>query len=1276
MLSQRIRSLRLDKYFLPTTLIIALTGAAMAADLVHDTQTDFLPGTFDATVLGGSEASPTIRLDSFSSFIWTFEDDDIDTVWRYLPATPGDGVAEEDPAGQIHLRALATSSETYALADRNDVALPNVFVFETSIVFDALQPSGFDPTDPSYDPLVDQPTGACVRLDAARADVGIRAEVFSDRLVSHYRVGTTGINYPATAYLDLPPGMDLLDGLPHIVRFEVDFSDPALLVASYVDNTYLGDLVAHPDNASATPTVRLMAYSRAVGAGLAECHVDYVRVGNENQEFYASGSYTSPVLDLDPAALTSLSWSSLPASPYPWGPWVKDPDNPIITTPALVENILVDLDDPLMQPVLYDHPDAGIGDVYWMCYATGGSGGTINLAYCEDANLDTWVKYGVVLSPTPGVEGYVFSPNLFREFDTDTSEYVYYLVYDVQLLSDSRQRNAYATAPTPTGPWAKGQVILELGAPGEWDNLRVTEPFVFKEGDTYYMYYMGDFGTSGAAEQIGLATTTSALFPLGPEPGGLWTKDPLNPILPHNPDPAGWDRGLTADPSVIKVGEVFYMRYTGSYANEHWQLGTAWADDPAGPWNRPTAPDIELGPPGSWDDDRLVRGAIHFHNGRYYSPYTGASGGYAGGMASADPLAAEDLLTLHTNTSADGITWEGWLPVTNGGAVASTPQHYIQYLATFTRSVDGYSPTLTAVTLSYEESLEAVMEPLPPIPALISCGGTASMDFQLTPGAGSEPIRAYSAEIRATGELAFGVDDVTVYTVPVGAPDVFLEVRPGTDGGVIVDYSLLGPTPGITEQSIVFSIDFSGFSDGNGTVSFFDVLVRDLDIQPLPVLFDQTETIAVDCTGPGPVNNLAILRGHEQVNLTWEDPTDPDLGSLEVWRARWHDGAGTSAYPEYDDLAGDILPVRPTDPAAADASPDWTLVHTAAQGDLAYTDPIVERGVYLYEVFPFDLLGTDGSPAAASVRATNYVLGDMSAPYDGLVSIVDISSALALSYGESYENGANADYNAECDVGPTYDMTPWGVPVTDDQIQFEDLVICAVNFGASPPDPAAATKAQPEPIHLAWYPTGDGTWVLSLTAATRSLQALNLRSSTAVDDIAEANLGADLQGAVETWFIARTDMQGLDLAVARLGAGGTLAAGSEILRVVVSDDATLDEVTLVARDAANRDVDIVLSSEPLLPPSSYRLYGNVPNPFNPRTEIRFDLPEAQSVRLSVYDLGGRVVRQLVARTLPAGRHDVAWSGDDDKGRRVPSGVYFYRIEAGPLHETGKMLMLK
>ena len=94
-------------------------------------------------------------------------------------------------------------------------------------------------------------------------------------------------------------------------------------------------------------------------------------------------------------------------------------------------------------------------------------------------------------------------------------------------------------------------------------------------------------------------------------------------------------------------------------------------------------------------------------------------------------------------------------------------------------------------------------------------------------------------------------------------------------------------------------------------------------------------------------------------------------------------------------------------------------------------------------------------------------------------------------------------------------------------------------------------------------------------------------------------------------------------------------------------------------------------------PSRFALYQNVPNPFNPSTIIRYDVPAGGGVvTLRVYDVQGRLLRTLVNEPVTAGVKTTPWNGLDDRGQRVASGIYFYRLQTPDFIQTRKMLLLK
>ncbi len=89
-----------------------------------------------------------------------------------------------------------------------------------------------------------------------------------------------------------------------------------------------------------------------------------------------------------------------------------------------------------------------------------------------------------------------------------------------------------------------------------------------------------------------------------------------------------------------------------------------------------------------------------------------------------------------------------------------------------------------------------------------------------------------------------------------------------------------------------------------------------------------------------------------------------------------------------------------------------------------------------------------------------------------------------------------------------------------------------------------------------------------------------------------------------------------------------------------------------------------------------RLEQNFPNPFNPTTTLAFSIKDARHVTLTIYDVAGRRVRELVNERRERGAYKVIWGGRNDNGAIVSSGTYFYKLKAGSFTDTKKMTILK
>ncbi len=112
------------------------------------------------------------------------------------------------------------------------------------------------------------------------------------------------------------------------------------------------------------------------------------------------------------------------------------------------------------------------------------------------------------------------------------------------------------------------------------------------------------------------------------------------------------------------------------------------------------------------------------------------------------------------------------------------------------------------------------------------------------------------------------------------------------------------------------------------------------------------------------------------------------------------------------------------------------------------------------------------------------------------------------------------------------------------------------------------------------------------------------------------------------------------------------------------------------RGEFSTDMATAVGDEPDALPEQFALSQNYPNPFNPLTTIEFALPKRSDVKVSIFNLHGRLVRTFDLGSTGAGEHAIEWDGRTNRGTPVATGVYFYRIEAGEFARTRKMLLLK
>jgi len=531
--------------------------------------------------------------------------------------------------------------------------------------------------------------------------------------------------------------------------------------------------------------------------------------------------------------------------------------------------------------------------------------------------------------------------------------------------------------------------------------------------------------------------------------------------------------------------------------------------------------------------------------------------------------------------------------------------------------------------------------------------------------------------------------NIDSFDVPFTASDVGTGVRHvelyyQLDGGGYVQY---GST--FTVSPIAFT------APGEGAYEFYTIVTDNVgNVEDAPPAADCTTV--VDSTPPLSPVDLVALPGNNAISLSWWTvPAGRDApveGTLLV-RQRW----GTGAYPEYDDWGAPYgYPTHQADGFVVEFVPG-----TGPQTfeDTGFTD--ASRNVYYYTAFTRDSAGNYSVAAStAQARSTSYWLADVREPtgtpgtYDGLVDYYD---KIAYSYSYNSSEG-EPHYDNELDVGPTDDGSPMGIPLTDNIIDFQDVMILAMNYGdvspasirdEGPPDTAIRDHAV---LALEWEglesAVGD-VMEVNLTLRAGEGCAKGVSSVITFDEDAleflSAVPGERGGNAAEGFFFAREEGAGrlrTDFAVLGFEAampGSCLVATLQFL-VRTEESSALDIEDVVLRDIRNSDITCVTSGLHLgcseEAPPRLRLGQNVPNPFNPRTTIAFDIPERCGVTLRVYGVDGREIATLVDEERDAGAHKVLWSGIDDNGADAASGVYFYVLSAGGLRLTQKMVLMR
>jgi len=539
------------------------------------------------------------------------------------------------------------------------------------------------------------------------------------------------------------------------------------------------------------------------------------------------------------------------------------------------------------------------------------------------------------------------------------------------------------------------------------------------------------------------------------------------------------------------------------------------------------------------------------------------------------------------------------------------------------------------------------------------------------------PLMGYSVTIELSPNLSLCGAQIATggYTL---APREFL-VTPLGGNRWTVDEATLGTACGATGSGTLFTVAVtSSATSGTGSITIVSATARDCVNQPIVANPGSPASIAIDREGPARTLDLVAIQSKSGNYVPLPSPshaTTPiglqftlpgDATSVEVYRRPF------GGYPQYDENGGS----EPAPPAAL-PSAGWTLTGVSAAGQ---SDEPNQRDAWYYALVTRDAHGNPSAVSNLTTGTLNYYPGDMSNGVAECAGDDRVTSADVSLLGFHYGNVLAVNDPVECiDVGPTTDHTTNGRPLTDNVIEFEDLVIVALDYGV-----VSAPQLAARPARAMAEASGSDRLTLTVPqrvvageifaaridlSASGRLHALSvaLDWSRSAAEPQAARSGGFFEGAGGVTFAAGpAALDGAVLGAASPGLTGEGVFAVITFRALADGDPGVRLAAVRGRDRENRPVviDDVLPDRPAATPTEVRLLPAAPAPFTTETSIAYSLTVTSQVELAVFGIDGRRVRTLYRGIQPAGVHRVPWDGTDDHGRAVAAGVYYTHLTAG------------
>ena len=434
---------------------------------------------------------------------------------------------------------------------------------------------------------------------------------------------------------------------------------------------------------------------------------------------------------------------------------------------------------------------------------------------------------------------------------------------------------------------------------------------------------------------------------------------------------------------------------------------------------------------------------------------------------------------------------------------------------------------------------------------------------------------------------------------------------------------------------------------------------------------------AIDNIPPGAIPYLRVLDtpgdAGGSITVSWAKSPDDHMVSTSVGQAvgvKIYETAGVKGYNVYRKIGDEA----------------YDLIGHAAGGATSYEDDMVFNGIrYTYQVRPYDADNVgDAIIEKTALAIRNRVFDADGKPVFGLFGTdnevgFDDFFIFADQYGLTAKDET---------FEPAFDLNP------DNKIDLYDFFAFADFFGRSIkgvgktlPDFMAGLNSDAR----FYLDTGAelprvGEEMIIAVSLQDFVELKGYGLSVSYDPELLSFVGTEVEnGILGTGEFAEGQLVSNKDGLVSLAAYGDVGTEGDLgLNLVFRSLREIEDSYVEILDGELRDgnyglnsLDSPVSVRIQTRPEVYALRNNFPNPFNPETTLKYDLPEAGDVTLEVYNMLGQVVRTLVNERQSAGRYAVQWDATNDRGQSMSSGIYFYRVQVGgEFTDVKKMLLLK